>query len=145
MAKKNILIITGSRSTYGLWRPIIKEMLKSKLLAPKILITGMHTLKKFGYTANEVKKEKYKNPSRITNNLLRDMKNYAKYRLNEGKIGKDTELHKIVSQLSIINTYSKRLLENNYFKLIILNPNVSINYVEGKKKQGKLIKYDRER
>ena len=90
-----------------------------------------------------IKKEKYKNPSRITNNLLRDMKNYAKYRLNEGKIGKDTELHKIVSQLSIINTYSKRLLENNYFKLIILNPNVPINYVEGKKKQGKLIKYDR--
>ena len=92
-----------------------------------------------------IKKEKYKNPSRITNNLLRDMKNYAKYRLSEGKIGKDTELHKIVSQLSIINTYSKRLLENNYFKLIILNPNVPINYVEGKKKQGKLIKYDRER
>ena len=92
-----------------------------------------------------IKKEKYKNPSRITNNLLRDMKNYAKYRLIGGKIGKDTELHKIVSQLSIINTYSKRLLENNYFKLIILNPNVPINYVEGKKKQGKLIKYDRER
>src|SRR3989338_8238923 len=59
MAKKNILIITGSRSTYGLWRPIIKEMLKSKLLAPKILVTGMHTLKKFGYTANEVKKDKF--------------------------------------------------------------------------------------
>ena len=92
-----------------------------------------------------IKKEKYKNPSRITNNLLRDMKNYAKYRLSEGKIGKDTELHKIVSQLSIINTYSKRLLENNYFKLIILNPNVPINYVEGKKKQGKLIKYEQEK
>lgn len=92
-----------------------------------------------------IKKEKYKNPSRITNNLLRDMKNYAKYRLNEGKIGKDTELHKIVSQLSIINTYSKRLLENNYFKLIILNPNIPINYVEGKKKQGKLIKYEQEK
>ena len=92
-----------------------------------------------------IKKEKYKNPSRITNNLLRDMKNYAKYRLNEEKIGKDTELHKIVSQLSIINTYSKRLLENNYFKLIILNPNVPINYVEGKKKQGKLIKYEQEK
>ena len=92
-----------------------------------------------------IKKEKYKNPSRITNNLLRDMKNYAKYRLIGGKIGKDTELHKIVSQLSIINTYSKRLLENNYFKLIILNPNVPINYVEGKKKQGKLIKYEQEK
>ena len=92
-----------------------------------------------------IKKEKYKNPSRITNNLLRDMKNYAKYRLSEGKIGKDTELHKIVSRLSIINTYSKRLLENNYFKLIILNPNVPINYVEGKKKQGKLIKYEQEK
>ncbi|OGN10632.1 MAG: UDP-N-acetyl-D-glucosamine 2-epimerase, UDP-hydrolysing [Candidatus Yanofskybacteria bacterium RIFCSPHIGHO2_02_FULL_41_11] len=59
MAKKNILIITGSRSTYGLWRPIIKEMLKSKLLAPKILVTGMHTLKKFGYTVNEVRKDKF--------------------------------------------------------------------------------------
>lgn len=59
MAKKNILIITGSRSTYGLWRPIIKEMLKSRILAPKVLITGMHTLKKFGYTVDEIKRDKF--------------------------------------------------------------------------------------
>lgn len=59
MEKKKILIITGSRSTYGLWRPIIKEMLKSKILAPQILVTGMHTLKKFGYTLNEIKKDKF--------------------------------------------------------------------------------------
>jgi len=57
--KEKLLIITGSRSTYGLWRPIIKQMLKSKILAPKVLITGMHTLKEFGYTANEVKKDKF--------------------------------------------------------------------------------------
>lgn len=56
--KKKILIITGTRAEYGLLKPIMKAMQKSKLFEPKFLVTGMHTLKKFGYTLNEIKRDK---------------------------------------------------------------------------------------
>ncbi len=56
--KKNILIITGTRAEYGLLKPVMKALLKSRNFSPKFLVTGMHTLKKFGYTLNEIKKDK---------------------------------------------------------------------------------------
>lgn len=47
---KNVLIITGSRAEYGLLESTIKEMKKSKKLKPIVMVTGMHTLLKYGYT-----------------------------------------------------------------------------------------------
>ena len=57
MSKKKILIITGTRAEYGLLKPIIDEIRTSKKLELKLLVTGMHTLRKFGYTINEIKKD----------------------------------------------------------------------------------------
>ena len=57
MAKKKALVITGTRADYGLMRPVIFYLQKSRKLKPAVLATGMHALKKFGYTLNEVKKE----------------------------------------------------------------------------------------
>ena len=54
--KKNILVITGTRAEFGLLKSTIDELLLSKLLQPKLLVTGMHTLKKYGETINEIKK-----------------------------------------------------------------------------------------
>ena len=56
--KKNILIITGTRAEYGLLKPLMQRLLKSKKFSPKLLVTGMHTLRKFGYTLNAIKKDK---------------------------------------------------------------------------------------
>lgn len=58
MKKKNILVITGTRAEYGLLRPVMQAFLKSRKFTPKFLVTGMHTLRKFGYTYNEIKKDK---------------------------------------------------------------------------------------
>ncbi|HEY4475055.1 MAG TPA: UDP-N-acetylglucosamine 2-epimerase [Candidatus Paceibacterota bacterium] len=51
---KQVLIITGTRATYGLWRPIIQEFVQHPRFELKVLATGMHTVKKFGYTQNEI-------------------------------------------------------------------------------------------
>lgn len=56
--KKNALIITGTRAEYGLLKPVMQAFLKSKKFSPKFLVTGMHTLRKYGYTLNEIKKDK---------------------------------------------------------------------------------------
>lgn len=57
MNKKKVLVVTGSRAEYGLLRPVLHELQKSKKLMPRLLVTGMHTLKKYGYTLNEVRRE----------------------------------------------------------------------------------------
>lgn len=59
MSKKNILIITGTRAEYGLLKPIIYALEKSKKLSFRVLITGAHTLKKFGSTIREIEKDKF--------------------------------------------------------------------------------------
>jgi len=56
--KKKILIITGSRAEYGLLKPIVVGLMKSKKIKPHLLVTGMHTLKKFGSSINEIIKDK---------------------------------------------------------------------------------------
>lgn len=54
---RNILIITGTRAEYGLLQSTIAGIQKSKKLKLSVLVTGMHTLKKFGRTINEIKKD----------------------------------------------------------------------------------------
>ena len=56
-SKKTVLVVTGSRSDYGQIRAVLHELLKSKLLRLEVIVTGMHTLKSYGYTASEVKSE----------------------------------------------------------------------------------------
>lgn len=55
--KKKILVITGSRAEYGLLKSTIDTINESNKLHLLLLVTGMHTLKKYGYTINEIKKD----------------------------------------------------------------------------------------
>lgn len=55
--KKKIAVVTGSRAEYGLLRPVLRHIQKSDALELQLIVTGMHTLKKFGNTAVEVQKE----------------------------------------------------------------------------------------
>jgi GDP/UDP-N,N'-diacetylbacillosamine 2-epimerase (hydrolysing) len=57
-SKKTVLVVTGGRAEYGLLRPLMREILKSKKLTLRVLATGMHTLKKHGYTVDFIKADK---------------------------------------------------------------------------------------
>lgn len=57
--KKKVLIISGSRAEFGLFQQIIEALKKSAKLSPLLLLTGMHTLKKFGNTQDEIIKKGY--------------------------------------------------------------------------------------
>lgn len=52
--RKSVLVISGTRADFGLLESIILELEKSKRLNPLLVVTGMHTLKKFGYTISEI-------------------------------------------------------------------------------------------
>lgn len=59
-SKKNVLIISGTRADFGLFESIITALEKSNKLSPLILLTGMHTLRQYGYTSDEMKSKGYK-------------------------------------------------------------------------------------
>lgn len=58
--RKKVLIVTGTRADFGLLQPIIDAILVRTYLAPMILATGMHTLKKYGFTINQIRSLGYK-------------------------------------------------------------------------------------
>lgn len=55
--KRSVLVITGTRAEYGLLRPVLRKILKSKKLELKLLVTGMHTLSAFGSTIDDIKRD----------------------------------------------------------------------------------------
>lgn len=53
---KTVLFITGTRAEWGLIESTILRLQKSPAFRMKILVTGMHTQHRFGYTMEHVKK-----------------------------------------------------------------------------------------
>jgi UDP-hydrolysing UDP-N-acetyl-D-glucosamine 2-epimerase len=58
--RRKIMITTGTRSEYGLLRPLLFEINKSKKLDLKLIVAGMHLSKQHGYTINEIMRDGFK-------------------------------------------------------------------------------------
>ena len=58
--KKLIIGITGIRSEYDIMSSVFKEIKKSQKLNLKLIVTGAHLSKKYGYTVNEILKDGFK-------------------------------------------------------------------------------------
>lgn len=55
---KSVLVITGSRAEYGLLRPVMVQIMRSKKLELRVLVTGMHTLSKCGNTIDDIRADR---------------------------------------------------------------------------------------
>lgn len=58
--KRKIAVVTGSRAEYGILKPLLTTIDKSGSLELMLLVTGMHPLKKYGFTLKEIKKDGFK-------------------------------------------------------------------------------------
>ncbi len=58
---RNILFITGTRADFGKLKPLMLSVEKSKNFKCNIFITGMHLLKHYGATHDEIRKCGFKN------------------------------------------------------------------------------------
>ena len=58
--KKKIAVITTTRAEYGLLKNLITKLENSKFVESKLIVCGTHTIKKFGLTIDEIKKDKIK-------------------------------------------------------------------------------------
>jgi len=57
--KRKILVTTGTRAEYGILRPILHQIKKSKKLELILVVTGTHLSKKYGNTINEIKNDHF--------------------------------------------------------------------------------------
>lgn len=57
---KNIAVVTGTRAEYGILKPLLRRISKSGHLRLSLLVTGLHLLKKYGFTLKEIKKDGFK-------------------------------------------------------------------------------------
>lgn len=67
MNKKKIVFVTGTRADFGKLKPLMEKVEKSKKIKSFIFVTGMHLLKKYGSTFNEVEKSGFKNIHKFSN------------------------------------------------------------------------------
>ena len=59
MKRKKILVVTGTRAEYGLLRSTMDAIRAHSQLTLRLLVTGMHTLKEYGYTKKEIENDGY--------------------------------------------------------------------------------------
>jgi GDP/UDP-N,N'-diacetylbacillosamine 2-epimerase (hydrolysing) len=69
---KKICVITGSRAEYGLLRNTILNIKKENKFNLKLIVTGSHLSKKYGFTLNEIKKDRILITKKIDLNLISD-------------------------------------------------------------------------
>ncbi|HOW16798.1 MAG TPA: UDP-N-acetylglucosamine 2-epimerase, partial [bacterium] len=69
---KKICIVTGSRAEYGLLRPLMDEIKRSKNFDLQIIATGMHLSSDFGYTYKEIEKDGFKISHKLDISLKSD-------------------------------------------------------------------------
>src|SRR3989344_7148833 len=59
--KRKMVFLTGTRADFGKLKPLMNMIEKSEVFECFVFVTGMHTLPKYGFTFDEVKKQGYKN------------------------------------------------------------------------------------
>ncbi len=65
MKKKRICVFTGGRAEYGILRPLLKEIKKSKDLELKLIVSGMHMSREFGLTYQVIEKDGFRCDEKI--------------------------------------------------------------------------------
>jgi UDP-hydrolysing UDP-N-acetyl-D-glucosamine 2-epimerase len=67
-----VAIVTGTRAEFGLLEPVLQAITKRGRIEARLIVTGMHLLKKFGMTVNNIVDRGYRVDARIKMQTGRD-------------------------------------------------------------------------
>ncbi|MCW3975768.1 MAG: UDP-N-acetylglucosamine 2-epimerase [Candidatus Bathyarchaeota archaeon] len=62
---RKFIVITGTRAEYGIFKPVLKAINERIDVELSLIAIGMHLLKDFGYTINEIEKDGFKISAKI--------------------------------------------------------------------------------
>jgi len=63
--KRRVVVVTGTRSEYGLLRPVMAGIDGHEGLGLQLVVTGMHLLRRFGYTVKEIEADGWRIDARV--------------------------------------------------------------------------------
>ncbi|MGY0714065.1 UDP-N-acetylglucosamine 2-epimerase [Azospirillum argentinense] len=70
--KRTIVFVTGTRADYGKIKPLIRAVEEETDHACVIFATGMHTLDRYGFTIDEIRKNDHRRVHMYTNQVLEE-------------------------------------------------------------------------
>jgi len=100
--KRKIAVTTGARSEYGILRPILMHIKKSKKLELYLIVAGMHLSKKYGLTINEIKKDGFKIYKTVSMSPTGDSPYNMSKSLGEGVIRFSSVFNKLKPDINLI-------------------------------------------
>src|SRR3989344_8570393 len=62
---KKICVVTGTREEYGILKPLMKEINRSRKLDLKIIVTGMHLSDEFGNSLKEIEEDGFEVDAKV--------------------------------------------------------------------------------
>jgi len=138
---RKISVTTGTRAEYGILRPVIKSISKSKKLKLFLIVTGTHLSKKHGFTVNEIKKDGFKIYKKINLVPKKDTNYFVSQSLGNGVISFSKIFKKLKPDINLILGDRTEMLASALAAYHLNIPNAHIH--GGDKSQGGLDEYTR--
>lgn len=138
--KRKISVTTGTRAEYGILRPLLHAISKSKKLELYLIVTGTHLSKKHGFTINEIKKDDFEIFATV-NMIPKDNTNYSMAKtLGEGIIAFSKMFFKLKPDINVILGDRDEMLAS---ALAACHMNIPNAHIHGGDKSGGIDEYNR--
>jgi len=62
---KRVCVCTGTRAEYGILRPLMRRIAKSKVLELQVAAAGMHLAREFGHTVDDIERDGFEVRARV--------------------------------------------------------------------------------
>ena len=139
--KRKISVTTGTRAEYGLMKPILDEIVKSKKLELYLIVTGMHLSNQYGNTVDEIKKDGFKIYSKVKMLPEEDSLYGMSKSIGEGIIEFSNIFKKLKPDINLILGDRDEMLASSIAAYHMNIPNAHIH--GGDRSQGGIDEYNR--
>ena len=86
MKKRRVAVFTGGRFEYGILRPVIRAIADSKKLELLLVVSGIHSLKKYGSTVDIIRKDGFQISAEANFTLTEHIYRKARLEIRQGRI-----------------------------------------------------------
>ena len=93
--RRKIAVVTGTRAEYGILRTVMRSIDAHPRLRLQVIVTGMHLLRRFGYTVREVRKDGWTIDATVRMQADRDEAGEQAAGLGRGVTGMSRALDKL--------------------------------------------------
>ena len=138
--KRKISVTTGTRADYGILRPVLQAILKSKKLELYLIVTGTHLSKKHGLTINEIKRDGFEIFTTIDMVPQGDTNYFMSMALGKGIIAFSKIFSKLRPDINLILGDRDEMLAS---ALAAAHMNIPNAHIHGGDKSGGIDEYNR--